>query len=536
MNISRYIGVLERDTPIVYTDFLIIGSGIAGLFTALKASAFGEVIVLTKKSIEDSNTGLAQGGIAAAVHEDDSPLLHLEDTLEAGAGLCNIEAVDVLVREGPRRVLELMAAGANFDMKDGSISLGREGAHSKARILHATDATGEEIRQALVKSCQGESPSKGRIKILERQFLIDIITNEAKQECLGVLVYDDEKKEKILYIAKATVIATGGAGQLYKYTTNPAVATGDGMAACFRAGCELSDLEFFQFHPTVLHSQDTQRFLISEAVRGEGGKLFNLEGKQFMSKYHPLEELAPRDVVSRAIWNEMLESGNDNVLLDMRHIPVLTKRFPNIYKNCLERGLDISTELLPVSPAAHYVMGGIKTGTNGETRLYGLYACGEAACTGVHGANRLASNSLLEGIVFGQRIVDQAEEVLYRRRVKVEEIWENYELPWVNKSLDSIEPQKAKFKLQEIMWKYVGIIRNEEGLKKANQEIEKIYSDLSPEDDLLTYYELINMLQLARNIVMAALWRKESRGGHYRSDYPEKDDLRWLKHTSFVNC
>ncbi len=533
MIISRYIGNLCRNTPVRASDFVIIGSGIAGLFTALKASEFGKVVILTKKSIEDSNTGLAQGGIAAAVHEEDSPFLHLEDTLEAGAGLCDIEAVDVLVREGPDRVRELITAGAIFDMKDGNISLAREGAHSKARILHAADTTGATIREALVKKCK-ECPD---IEIIEGQFLIDILGNERSKECYGVLVYDTKNQGNIIYQARATIIATGGAGQLYKHTTNPDVATADGMAACFRAGCQLSDMEFMQFHPTVLFNSDTQRFLISEAVRGEGGLLYNSNGVRFMAAYHPLEELAPRDIVARAILSELGKDDSQCVYLDMRNIPRVTKRFPNIYQTCLQKSIDISKDRVPVSPAAHYTMGGILTNSYGETALYGLYACGEAACTGVHGANRLASNSLLEGIVFGQRIVEKVEEILYRRRIKTEEIFDNYDPAWIYQPLiEKIEPADACHRLKDIMWDQVGIIRNEKSLKQANLMVEEIYNQMAPGSSVLEYYEAVNMLTAARIIIQASLWRKESRGAHWRSDYPQRDDRRWIKHLNFVNC
>lgn len=532
MRITRYTWKLQPDTTIMHTDFLIIGGGIAGLFTALKASAFGEVVVLTKKTIKDSNTGLAQGGIAAAVHEEDSPFLHLEDTLEAGAGICDIEAVDVLVREGPERVRELIAAGASFDMKDGSISLTREGAHSKARILHSADTTGETIRAALVKNCEADQ----RIRIFEYQFLIDLLGSEEK-ECQGALVYDKQNGRQILYIARAVIIATGGAGQLYRYTTNPDVATADGMAAAYRAGCELSDLEFIQFHPTVLFSHDTQRFLISEAVRGEGGLLYNTNGERFMNKYHSLLELAPRDVVSRAILNEMVLTGSEYVFLDMSIIPGVKERFPNIYRTCLLHGIDLEKDKVPVSPAAHYTMGGIKTNTYGETGVNGLYACGEAACTGVHGANRLASNSLLEGIVFGQRIVERAGEIMYRRQVKAEELCRSFAAGGVYAPLHSqIGPVEIRQRLQDVMWEKVGIIRNEEALKAANQEIEYLYNHLARGDDNLAFIEMVNMLTVAHVVVQAALWRRESRGGHFRSDFPQRDDVRWLKHTSFVNC
>ncbi len=533
MNITRYIGVLDPDTPVDSTDFLIVGGGIAGLFTALKASQYGQVVVLVKKTIKDSNTGLAQGGIAAAVHEEDSPFLHLEDTLEAGAGLCNIEAVDVLVREGPERVRELISAGARFDMKDGSVSLTREGAHSRPRILHAADATGEAIRSALVEQCQ-QNPA---IEIREEHFLIDVLGRAQDPECYGALVYDARRHRKIVFTARATILATGGAGQLYKYTTNPPVATADGMASAFRAGCRLTDLEFIQFHPTVLFTAETQRFLISEAVRGEGGRLYNIQGEAFMAGYHPLKELAPRDVVSRAIVSETRRTDSEYVWLDMTHIPKVRERFPTIYENCLQRGIDLTRELVPVFPAAHYTMGGIESNTYGETVLPGLYVCGEAACTGVHGANRLASNSLLEGIVFGQRIVNKAEEIMYRRRVDLAELYRHFDGSEVfQPAQKGIEPREARLKLQETMWENVGILRDEAHLQKAAQTVRDLYSQIKRGDDELAYYEAINMLTVARIIIQAALWRTESRGGHFRTDHPQRNDLRWIRHISFVNC
>ena len=533
MIITRYIEDLGKDTPVLKTDFLIVGTGIAGLFTALKASQHGRVIVATKKHIDDSNTGLAQGGIAAAVHEEDSPFLHLEDTLEAGAGLCNIEAVDVLVREGPDRVRELIAAGAQFDMKNGAISLAREGAHSKARILHAADTTGAAIRGALVEKCKLNSG----IEIREDQFLLDILTDEDNCECFGALFFDAKKGERVIYSARAVIIATGGAGQIYKHTTNPDVATGDGMSACFRAGCRLTDMEFFQFHPTVLYGHESQRFLISEAVRGEGAILYNGEGERFMKRYHSLLELAPRDIVSRAIWNELQKTEKPYVYLDMTVIPDGPARFPNIHRTCLERGVDITREYVPVSPAAHFIMGGIGTNTYGETSIRGLYACGEAACTGVHGANRLASNSLLEGIVFGQRIVDKAEEIMYRRQVDSGEIYRQFDSGWIFRpGQEGFRPDEVRMRLRDIMWDHVGIIRNESGLKQAYLEIDSLYNAMHRHTDILSYYETINMLILARIIIQACLWRKESRGGHYRSDYPERDDMRWIKEMSFMNC
>jgi len=531
MKFSRYIGLYDGQEPVVTTDFLIIGSGIAGLFTALKASELGAVTVLTKKTINDANTGLAQGGIAAAVHEEDSPFLHLEDTLEAGAGLCDIEAVNVLVNDGPARVKELIAMGATFDMKNGTVSLGREGAHSKARILHAADTTGAAIHAALINKCH-ENPD---INIRENQYLLDIVGDN--NECFGALVYDGRAKQIVLYIARATIIATGGAGQLYRYTTNPSIATADGMAACFRAGCVLNNMEFIQFHPTVLFSQDNERFLISEAVRGEGAKLYNHNGQRFMEQYHPLLELAPRDVVSRAIWNEMTSTNSNYVYLEMKEIPDVKSRFPNIYNTCMDKGINIEKDLVPVSPAAHYIMGGIKSSSNGTTSLYGLYVCGEAACTGVHGANRLASNSLLEGIVFGQKIVDHLSQLLYRRKLNAKEVLKSVDYSWTYTPVEEkIEPLEAKKLVQDIMWENVGIIRNEYSLKKADTEITSIYNKVSRQGDIVSYCEAINMLTVARIVIQSALWRKESRGAHYRSDYPVRDDIRWIRSMSFVNC
>lgn len=529
---TRYIGELGKNTPLFFTDFLIIGSGIAGLFTALKAAEHGHVVVLTKKTLKDSNTGLAQGGIAAAVHEEDSPFLHLEDTLEAGAGLCDIGAVDVLVSEGPDRVRELISIGASFDMKDGNISFTREGAHGRARILHAADATGEAIRVALVSKCV----ENNNVDIQEFHYLVDLLGNDEQKICHGALVYNSKTGQQMVYIARCTIVATGGAGQLYQNTTNPDIATADGMAAAFRMGAALVDMEFIQFHPTVLFSYETQRFLISESVRGEGGKLYNTRGERFMDKYSSMLELAPRDVVSRAILNECTITGSEYVYLDIRNIPDAKSRFPNIYNTCLSRGIDIEKNMVPVSPGAHYTMGGIKTNTRGETNVTGLYACGEAACTGVHGANRLASNSLLEGIVFGERIVANAGEIMYHRRINEDEIYKNFDHNWVHHPpVQGISPADAKKEMQATMWNKVGIIRDQNGLKEAAAKIEELFNNLIRGDDPLAFMEMVNMLTVARIVIQAALWRRESRGGHYRSDYPHRDDLNWIKHISFVN-
>jgi len=532
MKNTRYIGQVKKDYEVKFTDFLIIGGGVAGLFTALKAAEFGQVTVMIKKTVRDSNTCLAQGGIAAAVHEEDSPFLHLEDTLEAGAGLCDIDAVDILVREGPTCVRELMYMGASFDMKDGSIYLTREGAHSRPRILHAADTTGETIRAALVAQCELHN----RVQICEDQFLVDILGDLNSQECYGALMFDTKQNQHYLCIAKAVIIATGGIGQIYQYSTNPPVATGDGMAAAFRTGCPLKDMEFIQFHPTVLHSDDSHRFLISEAVRGEGGILYNIRGQAFMAEYHHLRELAPRDIVARAIVDQMNKYDSDYVLLDISTMTEAEKRFPNIYQTCLQYGINIKKDRIPVSPAAHFVMGGIAANTFGETNIKGLYSCGEAACNGVHGANRLASNSLLEGLVFGRRMVDKAEEIMYRRQVRCDDVMLGFNLSTLLENhKGNMDPIEVKKKLQTIMWEKAGILREDNMLKAALTEIESLYEQIIIREDAQIYYEAVNMLTLARIIVQAALWRQESRGGHYRIDYPDRDDMRWKVHMEFVN-
>lgn len=510
----------------VDTDCLVVGSGIAGLFTAIKVGLFGHTTVLTKKSVKDCNTGLAQGGIAAAVHEADSPFLHLEDTLEAGDGLCDFNAVQVLVEEGPTRVFELMAMGAHFDMRDGSIDLHREAAHSKARILHAADATGEAIRQALVERCERESS----IELAEDQFLIDIITDH--NECVGAVIWDNSAGRFIIYRCRLLVIATGGCGQLYRYTTNPDVATGDGIAAGYRAGCQLRDMEFVQFHPTVLAMPGRQRFLISEACRGAGGILLNQQGERFMNAIHPRAELAPRDVVARAIWHEMQAKGTDHVYLDLTVINQVTKHFPNIYRQCLEYGIDISTDPVPVAPAAHYMMGGIHTDLHGYTGVKRLYACGEATCTGVHGANRLASNSLLEGIVFGHKIAEEAPDWL--RHPSIHDLnrllTSEYQYT-INEG--SKPPQAIVEELQDLMWDQVGIIRHADTLQKAMTDIERLKTELKSNPDDIAYYQCQNLLTIASLTTQAAIWRQESRGAHHRLDFPQRDDRNWQQHITF---
>lgn len=521
----RYIVPWAKSRVKVFdSDVLVLGSGIAGLYTAIKASEHFQVTVLTKKSIQESNTEHAQGGIAAAIDDADSPMLHFEDTLRAGAGLCDPQAVRILVEEGPNCVEELMSMGAQFDRQDGELALTREGAHSQRRILHALgDATGWEIERALVANVKEIS----NVSCFEGRFVLDLLENR-KGDIVGALVYNEENGELEGHLANAVVLATGGIGQIYLFTTNPAVATGDGMAAAWRAGADLMDMEFVQFHPTALLVPGAPRFLISEAVRGEGAFLLNSAGKRFMENV-PGKELAPRDIVARAIWKEMTQGS---VYLDFRPIGQerILERFPTIYQTCLKYGIDVVTTPLPVAPASHYMMGGVATNSFGETSLPNLYAAGECACNGVHGANRLASNSLLDGLVFGARIVEKIREKFSSQRPN----WEDVSVLEKNSdetAINSLENELANLRehIREIMWDSVGILRNENGLKKALELLEVKEHDLRTtlcvED-----FETINMLTIARVVANAALNRKESRGGHFRSDYPlDLDD--WQKHS-----
>jgi len=522
-----YLLPIEADWPVIDTDCLVVGSGIAGLFTAIKVGVYGHTTVLTKKSVRDCNTGLAQGGIAAAVHEADSPFLHLEDTLEAGDGLCEVNAVQVLVEEGPARVFELMAMGAHFDMRHGSIDLHREAAHSQARILHSADTTGETIRHALVERCQRES----NIELAEDQFLIDIITEH--NECVGAVIWDNSRSRLVVYRCRLLVLATGGCGQLYRYTTNPDIATGDGIAAGFRAGCQLRDMEFVQFHPTVLAMPGRQRFLISEACRGAGGILLNHQGERFMNGIHPRAELAPRDVVARAIWHQMQAQETDHIYLDLSGINQVAEHFPNIYQQCLSYGIDITRDPVPVAPAAHYMMGGIQTDLNGYTGVKRLYACGEAASTGVHGANRLASNSLLEGIVFGNKIAEEAPDWLRHPPVHdLQRLLQNTDYRCTSSEGEQ-KPAAVLEELQDLMWDQVGIIRHADDLQLALGSIERLKHELKPNPDDIAYYQCQNLLAIAALTTQAALWRQESRGAHYRKDFGQRDDRNWQQHITF---
>jgi L-aspartate oxidase len=503
------------------TDFLIIGSGVAGLRAAIELAGAGAVSVITKGAVAEGSTWRAQGGIAVALAEGDEPGLHMKDTLRAGAGLCDEEAVRVLVEEGVPCVKELISWGAKFDEENGHLSFTQEAAHEIRRIIHAMgDATGEEVHRTLMRKARGIK----NIKFLEHTFLVDLVTDE--KECSGALVIDKNGRTQIIS-AGATILASGGLGQLYKDTTNPDVATGDGLAVAWRAGCELQDMEFVQFHPTTLYLPSAPCFLISESVRGEGGILRNSEGKTFMAEYHEMGDLAPRDVVSRAIFSQMWRTGSESVFLDMTHLKpgFLQKRFPNIYSTCKEYGLDIANDLIPVRPAAHFLMGGVRTSLTAETSVKRLLSCGEVASVGVHGANRLASNSLLEGLVFGKRAGASAARYSGRAIAvgkgslgKKAKLKEKPDLKHMRKSLKQLMEQKA------------GIVRCGKSLKEALEKLEEWDKIAGGACASIEEFELRNMIAVARLITASALKREESRGAHYRSDCPNTDDKHWKKH------
>ncbi|QYK59796.1 L-aspartate oxidase [Paenibacillus sp. S25] len=501
-------------------DVLIIGSGIAGLYTAIKAAENRKVLLITKKALMESNTRYAQGGIAAVTSDEDTPAYHMEDTLIAGAGLCECEAVSTLVHEGPVGIQELIRLGTAFDRVEGDLALTREGAHSHRRILHANgDATGYEIVRALSKQVAAHPG----IEVWEECMVIDLLTEHG--ECIGALV-QNPGGERSYITANATILCSGGSGQLYRYTTNPDIATGDGIAMAYRAGAIVRDMEFIQFHPTALCHPGAPRFLISEAVRGEGAVLRNIHGERFMDKYDSRQELAPRDIVARAIIHEMERTQAAFVYLDITHEPPerVKQRFPTIYRTCLSFGLDMTTDWIPIAPAAHYMMGGVQTNLHGESCIARLFACGETSSTGVHGANRLASNSLSEAIVFASRIIERLHSLP----------------PLVGHTLISYSDNRTEFpassvaeqrhKLQEAMVRYAGVRRHGEGLQAALDELQgqmPIFEGVIAGREEI---EFANLLTCALLVTDGALLREESRGAHYREDFPETDDSVWRKH------
>jgi L-aspartate oxidase len=502
-------------------DYIIVGSGIAGLYAALLARQHGSVCVLTKGGIDECTTRYAQGGIAAAVGRDDDAELHLQDTVAAGAGLVDVEAARILVEAAADRIHDLVDFGVPFDSTDGEVALGREAAHSRNRILHAGgDSTGAHIELSLSGLAR-----MSRITIKEYVQVEDLVIEDGRATAL--LALDTRTNTTERFDAGAIVLATGGCGQLFRVSTNPDVTTGDGIALAYRAGAEVQDMEFIQFHPTALRIPGVPIFLISEAVRGEGGVLRNAAGERFMPSYSEQAELAPRDVVARSIVSEMARTGTECVYLDVTHLAAsrITARFPQIYRYCLDHGVDMTTEPIPVSPAAHYLMGGVRTNTWGETTIPGLYASGEVACTGVHGANRLASNSLLETVVFAKRVVERTLEGTGEAAAPT---------PGA-RSLPPFENEAAgvpdRASLQSMMWDKVGIVRDGDGLREATRQLSGWRAGLPAPHDRASH-ELANLLLAGRLMSEAALIREESRGAHYRTDFPEPRE-EWRRHITF---
>ena len=531
----------------ITSDYLIIGSGIAGLSFALKAALRGTVNIVTKKEKMDASTNYAQGGIASVLDPQDSFDLHMADTLESGAGLCNEEVVRMVVTNGPDMIQELISLGVRFSRNKkqaNRLDLTQEGGHSRRRIVHTDDLTGQEVERALIHNVEKES----NVRIYENHMAIDLITtskfirrgistNESEETCWGAYVLDIHTGEVKTFLARVTVLATGGAGKVYLYTSNPDIATGDGLAIGYRAGAKVANMEFVQFHPTCLYHPLAKNFLISESLRGEGGRLVDKRGNHFMERYHPLKDLALRDIVARSIDAELKKSGDECVFLDISHRPrdFIRKRFPHIYQRCLELNIDITRDPIPVVPAAHYMCGGLLTDAHGRTTITNLYAIGEVACTGLHGANRLASNSLIEALVFAKSAFEDSASKGARKaahKFPPAPLWDPGS---ATDSDESVVVSHNWDEVRRLMWNYVGIVRTNKRLTRAKtrieviqQEIREYYWDFIITTDLL---ELRDLATVAELIITSATMRKESRGLHYNLDYPEQDDKNWRHDT-----
>lgn len=504
----------------VESDFLIIGSGIAALRAAIELADAGDVLILTKAGSNEGSTVYAQGGIAAAIGEGDSPERHAADTIAAGDGLCREDAVRFLTEEGPASVRELIDWGARFDRSDeGELALAQEGAHEVRRVLHARDATGREICRVLWNQVR-RHPS---IRVVEHALVLDVVLSEGR---CGAAVFSGADGQVSLACAPATLLATGGAGQLYRETTNPPVATGDGVAIAYRAGAKVLDLEFIQFHPTALSLADQPRFLLSEALRGEGARLINESGEAFMSSVDPAGDLAPRDRVARGIAREVERTGGQ-VYLTLESLPrdFVERRFPLIAEACRSMGLDLARDRVPVGPAAHYVMGGVETDLDGQTSVPGLFAAGEVACTGVHGANRLASNSLLEGLVFGA-VAGRA----MRRVGNLSRLPASFDFTATVDGRDALEALPQAEEVRDLMWRHVGLFRDREGLTEAVTTLDGWAAVLPHRVDDEATSRVVSLVTTGRLVARAALRREESRGAHYRSDFPDRNDIDWSRH------
>ncbi|MGL5683859.1 MAG: L-aspartate oxidase [Marinifilaceae bacterium] len=495
-------------------DYIVVGSGLAGLYAAFKAAAHGTVAILTKSQIEESNSYFAQGGIAAVTDEDDDPSLHFEDTIIAGRGLCDHPAVEILVNEGPERISELIAEGMHFDMEDGSLALGLEGGHHRKRILHAGgDATGRMVTTFMI----GKVLNHPNITILQQHSVLGLLTDNGV--CYGVRAWDHSQDKELLFYADNTFLTLGGTSAIYKRTTNPHTTIGDGLAIAYEAGCEVVDLEFIQFHPSAMCIESEEAFLISEAVRGEGAHLINQRGERFMTTIHELAELAPRDIVAQSIYKEMMKHNDDFVWLSLKHLdPAMIKhRFPTIYQKCKDYDIDMCNRI-PVAPAAHYTVGGVRTDTEGRTSIKHLFVCGELASSGIMGANRLASNSLIECLVFGKRAVD-ATLTDPKIDKQVSFIPRYYVNPQHQAGYEQLKKDVSR-----IMTRHAGIIRTEECLKAGLEKIDALQQSLpEPRNE---YYRQVsrNLLKVAQLIIRSALYREESRGGHFRSDFPTTNE------------